>query len=417
MKSLTVTLLCLVLAINLSFGQQPADSLSLRPAPRPGFPVIPVATGASAVGLSVLSRQLYPHSGFINPDPHERTSRGTSVLQFAPAALPWAMKAFGHPTRSTWKQLALSNAASLALTAAMVYPVKNAVTSPRPDGTDSRSFPSGHSAWAFAGATIMERELGWCSEWYTIGAYTFATGIAVERVIDGHHYPTDVFAGAGIGILATRLGYFITDLIVDGNKLRDNAYSIRSSNLNMSYLSLETGLCLPLGPVDFGDGVKIIRLPAISAGIRGGFAIEDNWGVAVEGTLQSTPLLLDVRHDRTNIATQTGVGLIVSPYFRVALSPRISFSADAGGGYYKYFRINSIDHAVKGSGGTPVGRINAGAIMRFSDHLSLKASAGLQLTHYSYQLEPSAAYHCDLTARKSGVTPSLLINISTRYEF
>lgn len=410
-------MLCLILAISLSFAQQMPDSVSLRPTHGPGFPVAPVATGASAVGLSVLSRQLYPHSGFRNPDPHERTSRGTTVLQFVPTALPWAMKAFGHPTRSTWKQLALSNAASLALTAAIVYPVKNSVTSPRPDGTDSRSFPSGHSAWAFAGATIMERELGWCSEWYTIGAYTFATGIAVERVIDGHHYPTDVFAGAGIGILATRLGYFISDLIVDSRSLRTSTFSLESSNNNLSYFSLETGLCLPLGPVDFGDGVKIIRLPAISAGVRGGFAIEDNWGVAVEAGLQSTPLLLDVRHDRTNIATQTGVGLIISPYFRMALNRRISISADAGAGYYKNFRINSIGHAVKGSGGTPVGRINAGAIMRFSDHLSLKASAGLQLSHYSYQIEPSTAYHCDVTARRSGVTPSLLINISTRYEF
>ncbi|MCM1519261.1 MAG: phosphatase PAP2 family protein [Lachnoclostridium sp.] len=424
MKKLSAILLC-ILSVTLSMmaHERPdsvatlasgADSISRTEA----FPTIPVVTAAGTAGLAALSRQLYPHSGFANASPGVHTSRGTSVLQFAPLAFPWVMKATGHPTRSSWGRMALSDATSLALTGAMVYSLKNIINTPRPDGTDLHSFPSGHAAWAFAGATIMERELGWSSEWYTIAAYAFATGIAVERVIDRHHYPTDVVAGAGLGILATRLGYFIGDIIMGNNGIDSRSQQeINRNNDNLSYFSLETGMSLPLGPVDFGNGVKIIRLPAIAAGLRGGFAIEDNWGLAVEAGLQSTPLLIDVRHDRTNVANLTALGLMLSPYYRYALSHRISLSGEAGIGYYKNFNVNSIDHAITGGSGSIAGRLTVGAIMRFSDHFSLKASVGCQLSRYNYSIKPSTAYHNDLTASRSGLTPALLLNISSRYEF
>lgn len=419
MMRLTVIILLLLTVVAPMRALTATDSLSplTDTVAREGFPVAPVATGAALTGLSVIARQSYPHSGLKAVNPHERTSRGTDALQFVPTALPWVMKAFGHPTRSSWSRMALSDAASLALTGAIVYSIKNSVNSPRPDGTDSRSFPSGHSAWAFAGATIMERELGWCSEWYTIGAYAFATGVAVERVLDGHHYPTDVFAGAGIGILATRLGYFVGDMIMGRKGLDNKRRGPSGDNNNLSYFSLETGMLLPLGPVDFGDGVKLVRLPAISAGLRGGFAIDDNWGLAVEAGLQSTPVILDVRHDRTNVANLTALGLVVSPYWRQALSKCISVSGDVGVGYFKNFNINSIDKAVAAGSGSPVGRLNIGGIMRFSDHFSLKATVGCQLSYYKFTIKPSTAYHCDVTGRRSGLSPALLLNISSRYEF
>jgi len=69
----------------------------------------------------------------------------------------------------------------------------------------STSFPSAHSAAAFAFATGATRE----SPVLATGLVQLAATVAYSRVHAGVHYPSDVAAGAAIGIgagvLATRL--------------------------------------------------------------------------------------------------------------------------------------------------------------------------------------------------------------------
>jgi membrane-associated phospholipid phosphatase len=79
--------------------------------------------------------------------------------------------------------------------------LKFATSRTRPDGSDSRSFPSGHSASMFATATVLQKEYGW-----KLGApaYALAGWVAASRVESHKHYLSDVFAGATIGILAGR---------------------------------------------------------------------------------------------------------------------------------------------------------------------------------------------------------------------
>jgi undecaprenyl-diphosphatase len=62
--------------------------------------------------------------------------------------------------------------------------------------TSDASFPSGHSASSFAGATAT-------AAFYPQVAplvFLLATGVAVSRVHLGHHFPSDVLAGSAIGI-------------------------------------------------------------------------------------------------------------------------------------------------------------------------------------------------------------------------
>ena len=122
------------------------------------------------------------------------------AIQYAPLAFPWAMKALGVPTRSGWSRMATSQALSTLLMAGSVSFLKDNTSSLRPDGTDMSSFPSGHSAWVYLGATMTTYELGWKSPWYSFGAYTIASTVAMQRIIDQRHLPKDVIAGAGIGI-------------------------------------------------------------------------------------------------------------------------------------------------------------------------------------------------------------------------
>jgi membrane-associated phospholipid phosphatase len=42
-----------------------------------------------------------------------------------------------------------------------------------------------------------------------MGAYTIAITVGALRVYNNHHWFTDVFAGAGLGILSGRIGYWL----------------------------------------------------------------------------------------------------------------------------------------------------------------------------------------------------------------
>lgn len=83
-------------------------------------------------------------------------------------------------------------------TIAAVYILKPIVNRKRPDG-GSWSFPSGHTASAFAGAAFFQRRYGWE---YGIPAYIFAGFVGYSRVYAKRHWTTDVLAGAALGIAA-----------------------------------------------------------------------------------------------------------------------------------------------------------------------------------------------------------------------
>lgn len=90
---------------------------------------------------------------------------------------------------------------------ALVYPIKYFVNEPRPDGSEYKSFPSGHTAQAFVAATFMHEELKHKSIWYSIGAYTIASSVGAFRLLNNRHWTSDVLAGAAIGIISTKIAY------------------------------------------------------------------------------------------------------------------------------------------------------------------------------------------------------------------
>jgi len=87
------------------------------------------------------------------------------------------------------------------LTETLVGPVKLVTHRERPDGSDALSFPSGHAAITFAGATVLERHLGWKK---SALAYVVAAYVATSRLHDNRHYASDVLFGAATGTIAGR---------------------------------------------------------------------------------------------------------------------------------------------------------------------------------------------------------------------
>lgn len=69
------------------------------------------------------------------------------------------------------------------LTLASVYTLKYTVGETRPDSGKRNSFPSGHTAQAFAAATFLSKEYGHKSVWISIGGYATATTVGVFRML------------------------------------------------------------------------------------------------------------------------------------------------------------------------------------------------------------------------------------------
>jgi len=95
------------------------------------------------------------------------------------------------------------------ISSATVLSLKNICKVERPDGSGNNSFPSGHTTTAFAAAEFLRMEYKDVSPWYGIAGYITATATGVLRLYNNKHWVNDIVAGAGFGILSTKLAYWI----------------------------------------------------------------------------------------------------------------------------------------------------------------------------------------------------------------
>lgn len=78
------------------------------------------------------------------------------------------------------------------------------------------SFPSGHTSTAFALATSMSIQY---KKWYVVvPAYAWAGSVGYSRMYLGEHYPTDVLAGAAIGIGSAYLSEWLNKKLFKKSK-------------------------------------------------------------------------------------------------------------------------------------------------------------------------------------------------------
>ena len=104
-----------------------------------------------------------------------------------------------------------------ALLFGLTYTINNTLTSnlkqlthvERPNGASFDSFPSQHTSAAFSAATLLHKEYGERSGWYSVGGYTVAAATGGLRIAKDNHWLSDVMAGAGVGMLSTELAYWV----------------------------------------------------------------------------------------------------------------------------------------------------------------------------------------------------------------
>lgn len=129
--------------------------------------------------------------------------------QYAPAVSVYALNLAGIKGKNNLRDRSIILGTSYLLVASSVFTMKSITKEQRPDGSGFNSFPSGHTATAFAGAEFLWQEYSDVSIWYGISGYLVATGTGIFRIYNDKHWLTDVVAGAGIGILSTKIAYWL----------------------------------------------------------------------------------------------------------------------------------------------------------------------------------------------------------------
>lgn len=193
-----------------------------------------IAFGVIGIG----SDQLKDYNSEIKEEVNEHIDKKFTIddiSQYTPAIAALSLDAFKIKGKNSFKNKAIILTTSYLIMGGTVSILKRTTNEQRPDNTDFYSFPSGHTATAFAGAELLYQEYKDVNIWYGISGYLVATGTGAFRVYNDRHWVTDVVAGAGIGILSTKVAYWLFPTV---NKLFKND---KETNKSMSFVPYYDG--------------------------------------------------------------------------------------------------------------------------------------------------------------------------------
>ena len=219
---------------------------------------------------------------------------------FGPAAVV-GLKLGGYEGRSDWPRLLASVGMSYGLMALFVNTIKHTAKEMRPDGSTANSWPSGHTATAFVGATLLHKEYGLTrSPWWSVAGYGVATATGVMRVLNNRHWISDVLSGAGLGILSGELGYAICDLLFKGKGLlRNDIPGMANVIEHPSFFSISMGIGFGSRDLDFGldmreygwtDNMNLKFRASTAVGAEGAYFFNPYIGVGGRLRVKSTPI-------------------------------------------------------------------------------------------------------------------------------
>ena len=134
-------------------------------------------------------------------------------LQYAPALTVYGLNAIGIKGKNNSRDRTMIYLLSNMMLTTTVFSIKKLSQQLRPDGSNYYSFPSGHTAEAFASAELLHQEYKNISPWYGAAGYAMAATTGYLRMYNNKHWLGDVIAGAGIGVLSTKAAYWIYPVV------------------------------------------------------------------------------------------------------------------------------------------------------------------------------------------------------------
>jgi len=130
-------------------------------------------------------------------------------MHYSTAALGILAPISGITSKNSLIDRSIYLSAGFLLSSAITLPLKKTMSVLRPDGSDSKSFPSGHATTAFAMAQWLREEYKASNPLLSYSGYFIATASSISRVSYHKHHLEDVLMGAGIGMLSTKVIYAI----------------------------------------------------------------------------------------------------------------------------------------------------------------------------------------------------------------
>ena len=176
------------------------------------LPAFMIAYGFTTLKSSGLEKVNEKVKEEMTENPHKKIPIDNFLL-IAPAAAVYGLNIAGIKGKNNFRDRSIIYLMSNVFTNATVFGLKNLMHQQRPDGSDYASFPSGHTAEAFASAEFLRQEYKGVSPWYGVAGYVAASATGLLRMYNNKHWLSDVVTGAGIGIASTKLAYWIYPVI------------------------------------------------------------------------------------------------------------------------------------------------------------------------------------------------------------
>lgn len=209
--------------LSIPFAIKAQDSLSVYPGDRKRIadmdshafqlrqfilPTALIVYGGSSFAIPKLKKwDLLTRNEVLHKNPSKTSI--DNYTQYFPVVMVYGLNACQMKGIHNFRDRTLIYITSQLISGALVFPAKKFVAEERPDGSNKKSFPSGHAATAFATAHFMYKEYHSENIWLGLAGYPFAVFTGVYRVINNRHWVTDIVAGAGIGIASTELAYWL----------------------------------------------------------------------------------------------------------------------------------------------------------------------------------------------------------------
>lgn len=172
-------------------------------------PAVLISYGLVSLGNNAIRTLDYNTKAEITEDHPLFANHLDNYMQFAPMVAVYGLNLAGVKGKHGVLDQTGLYLLSFGIMGGSTTLVKRLADRSRPDGSNNYSFPSGHTANAFAAAEFLNQEYRDVSPWIGYAGYTVATATGVFRLYNNKHWLSDVVAGAGVGIASTKLAYLI----------------------------------------------------------------------------------------------------------------------------------------------------------------------------------------------------------------
>lgn len=172
-------------------------------------PAVLITYGALSFAVQPIRNLDYSINDAITRNAPNFSSKAESYFQFAPIAIVYGLNLAGVSGKNTFIDRTALLGLSGGILGVSALLTKKITHRLRPNGADYYSFPSGHTSTAFLGAEFLAQEYSQKSVWYGVAGYAIAASTGVFRLYNHDHWFSDVVAGAGYGILSTKLSYLV----------------------------------------------------------------------------------------------------------------------------------------------------------------------------------------------------------------